>query len=545
MLHHVVIDSGPLASQALDTARRHPILAPLAQQLSDACWGLSPGFHRLEFEEARVVLTLCIGQTTDLLKELQLQADSVWLGAAPPLNHLKAIARLCRHDTLLHWPQPPHDAVKALNELGFKPAIAPGGAHLTALYQPGWTPRRQPPLISPWTQERRCVIVGSGLAGVGTALALARRGWQVSILDAAPRPAQGASGLLAGLFSPHVSGDDGRISRLTRTGLRLTRQAAQRLLQAGVDWSPSGVLEHRIHGKAGPPSSTAQAEAWSQEASAEQKAAAGLAADAPATWHRFAGWIRPARLVQAMLDSPEAQGIQWLGGCLVDHLQREGPDWRLLNAQGHCLAQAPLVVVAAGAGSPALARPAVPLQAIRGQLSWGATPSQAVMPPFPVNGQGALIPGLPSEEGSAWYAGSTFDRHHPAQTPGLATALKDEDHQINLSKLAKLLPGAGRSLHNAQVNGWAGVRCTSPDRLPLVGPVDPDNSPGVWLCTALGTRGLTWGLLCADALASHLCGDPLPVPLSQARALLAHRPAPGKGASIGLIQYEFNLDTSD
>jgi tRNA 5-methylaminomethyl-2-thiouridine biosynthesis bifunctional protein len=42
----------------------------------------------------------------------------------------------------------------------------------------------------------------------------------------------------------------------------------------------------------------------------------------------------------------------------------------VLDPQGRELAQAELVVVAAGPGSLALARPALPLQPIRGQLSW-------------------------------------------------------------------------------------------------------------------------------------------------------------------------------
>jgi tRNA 5-methylaminomethyl-2-thiouridine biosynthesis bifunctional protein len=66
--------------------------------------------------------------------------------------------------------------------------------------------------------------------------------------------------------------------------------------------------------------------------------------------------------------------------------------------------------------------------------------------------------------------------------------------------------------------------------VPLVGPLDaaPAARPGLWLCTALGTRGLTWGMLCGELLACELEGEPLPVELSHARALLASRAAPGR-----------------
>ena len=74
-----------------------------------------------------------------------------------------------------------------------------------------------------------------------------------------------------------------------------------------------------------------------------------------------------------------------------------------------------------------------------------------------------------------------------------------------------------------ELQAWASIRCTSPDRLPWVGPVDSENLPGLWLCTAMGARGLSWALLCADLLGSWAAGEPLPLKISHARALLAHR----------------------
>lgn len=45
-----------------------PVL-PFAQQLQGQLWGLLPGFHRLVFEEGRVMLTLCIGDAKAMLRE--------------------------------------------------------------------------------------------------------------------------------------------------------------------------------------------------------------------------------------------------------------------------------------------------------------------------------------------------------------------------------------------------------------------------------------------------------------------------------------------
>ena len=63
------------------------------------------------------------------------------------------------------------------------------------------------------------------------------------------------------------------------------------------------------------------------------------------------------------------------------------------------------------------------------------------------------------------------------------------------------------------------MRCTAPDRLPIVGPVDPAHLPGLWVNTAMGARGLTLALLCGELLAARLQGEPLPLDARLAKAL--------------------------
>ena len=550
-LHVVAIEPSPVDLAGLQQhLARTGDNSPQAQQLCAQWWGLAPGFHRLSFEEGQLELTLCVGPLPDTLRELQLEADSLcWCHPSPTATTaptgpepwdeglLKALARLCRRGTRLRADRDTPELREGLKRLGF--VLSSEASGLQASYLPAWEPRRSPPLVAPWPRDtaRDAVVIGGGLSGLGTAHALARRGWQVTVLDACAEPAGGASGLPAGLFSPHVSPDDNRISRLTRTGLRITRQTALRLLAERQDWAPSGVLEHRVHGKAGPRADADGEATGSEEASAALKQAAGLPPDAPATWHRHAGWVRPARLVQALLTAPVSGRIRWQGDTRVARLQHDGATglWQALDETDRPLAQAALMVVAAGPGSRALAEPQVPLQALRGQLTSARQADSDRLPPLPVNGQGSLIPHLPGDGALSWHTGSTFDRGHPAQAAGEPTPCKPEDHATNLSKLATLLPATAASLGEPaeRLQAWAGIRCTSPDRLPLVGPVDPGRRPGLWLCTALGTRGLTWGLLCGELLASELVGDPLPVPLSQARALLASRPAPGRQAPAG------------
>ncbi|MES2481135.1 MAG: FAD-dependent 5-carboxymethylaminomethyl-2-thiouridine(34) oxidoreductase MnmC, partial [Pseudomonadota bacterium] len=350
----------------------------------------------------------------------------------------------------------------------------------------------------------------AGLAGAAVAASLARRGWQVEVLDAAAEPANGASGLPAGLMAPHLSPDDNLLSRLSRSGIRITLDAAAEHLRDGLDWQAQGTLEHRLKPGARPLISEGFAADWSRAALPQEVASAGLPAQAPCVWHAHAGWIRPAALVRAWLGQP---GIRFRGGLNVDRLALGAEGWRLLDADGHLLAQAPLVVLAAALGSAPLAGGRLWLHAVRGQVSWAAREDSAVLPPVPVNGNGHLLPDVPMGGVRAWITGSTYGR---GETD---TTVREADHAANFERMKALLPWAAQPLTSAfvagQVQGWAGVRCASTDRRPLVGELEP----GLWVSTAMGSRGLTFAALCAELLAARLHGEPLPLPASMAAAL--------------------------
>ncbi|MDW5444277.1 FAD-dependent 5-carboxymethylaminomethyl-2-thiouridine(34) oxidoreductase MnmC [Polaromonas sp. SM01] len=534
LLHFVATEAHPAsAADVLRAAMAHPELLPLAEQLQAQCWGLLPGVHRLVFEEGRVLLSLCIGDTKAVLREQVFEADTVYLDGFSPsknpgiwdLHTLKAVARCCRRGTRIASWTVARAVLDGLTQCGFAvtktPGLPPKRDNLQGEFNPRWEPRKARPIttVTPST----CVVIGGGLAGAATAASLARRGWRVEVLDSQAAPAGGASGLPAGLLVPHISPDDSRLSRLSRCGVRATWQQAAALLQEGRDWQATGVLERRLDGSAGLPADwPAAGRDWSEAAGLEQLAGAGLsAADGPACWHHRAGWIKPARLVQALLAQ---SGIHWRGASQAAHLQRDVATgaWQVLDALGCRLAQADLVVLAAGYASRLLVDGGLPLQAIRGQVSWGLRPTDetadtGAFPSFPVNGHGSFIPAVPTEKGLAWLAGANFERDQDH------TRIQRQDQQTNFERLQTLLPATAAHLATAfnsdAAQAWAGVRCASPDRLPLVGPVDV----GLWVHTAMGARGLSFAVLCGELLAARLHGEPLPLEQRLAQALAAQR----------------------
>ncbi|RST52915.1 FAD-dependent 5-carboxymethylaminomethyl-2-thiouridine(34) oxidoreductase MnmC [Variovorax sp. DXTD-1] len=532
MLHFVSVDAHPAGPEdLLRAAGAYPELMPLAEELAAQWHGLLPGFHRLAFEAGRMLLTLCIGDVQPMLRAQRFEADSIFLdGFSPEQNPamwspdtLKAVSRFARQGTgIATWTYA--RAVRdALSQNGFqlerRPGLPPKRDCLGGVFAPAWTVRRRGPMPEHVETSGRCAVIGAGLAGAAVAASLARRGWRVMVLDAADRPAAGASGLPVGVLAPHVSPDDALLSRLTRAGIRATWLELERLLEEGRDWRASGVLERRPEGDTRVPAGWSDSGPnESSPASAAQLASAGLPADAPALWHARAGWVRPSSLIEAWLREP---GIEFRGNAAVARLSRSAIGWQLWDAADRLLAEADRVVVAAGYESGRFA-PGLPLQPVRGQVAWGRMADDLALPTTPLNGDGHLIAHVPEDEGALlWLAGATFDRDSTNLAP------RATDAEANRERLERLHPGVAASLAPAFEHGeaetWVGVRCASGDRRPLVGPLD---EAGLWACTALGSRGLSFAALCAELLAAQWHGEPLPLPATLAKALGTQRVGP-------------------
>ena len=570
-------------------------LPALLERLQPQWHGLLPGLHALDLGGGDRLL-LALGAAAQSLDELHGPAHGLallgqgWpalLGKLPPLCQPQAGLWL----QAPHWPD---QAAARLRACGMQA----DGARGFFRYAPHWAahPRSasrqaghaQAPMPHA-DRPGRCFIVGAGLAAASLARSLAARGWRVSVLGASAQPADGASGLPAGVAAAHVSPDDCTLSRLTRAGVRASLGRAARLMPSseGQSWAISGVLErHAAHERRLPPGWAAWAPGHPAcpgvaPASAAQLAQAGLpAADGPAQagaalpaadasapdasapdasapdlsealWHAHAGWIRTPAFIAAQLA---AGGIEFIGGQRVARLARAPAGWLALDEQGRTLAQAELAVIAAGFDTRALLTAsfaqtaALPLAPLRGQAAWGPaqdwqpdTPETGPMPlpplpPFAVNGHGNFIP----QAGGIWMTGSTFER---SSSTGAAT---DAAHAANWQRLCELLPAAARRLraHWPQARRFAAVRCTAPDRLPFIGPLAPafwrapdaPPQPGEsahasfeapWVYAGLGARGIALGVLCAEVAACWLHGEPLPIEKSLALRLLAGRLKPG------------------
>lgn len=564
----------PEPADLLRSAAPFAPLGDLAQELAARWHGLLPGVHRLVFANGRVCLTLAVGEAPAALHQLAGRHDSLYLDGFSPARNpamwslptLKAAVRQLRRGARAATWCVAADVRARLRQLGFaverRPGLPPKRHALQAHYDPAWRIRRRERSdhVVYCGAPARCAVIGAGIAGASVAWSLAQRGWSVRVLDAAHAPAAGASGVPVGLVMPHVSFDDCLLSQLSRAGVQATFSRARALLVAGRDFAVTGLLERHA------PSQRRLPALWHKLASSEamrpatldhtqevthakaQAAALRLSAAQPALWHANAGWLLPAMLIKAMLAAP---GIAWQGGARVHTLRRRDSIWQLMGQEGSVLAEAELVVIAAGWQSTALlgADANLPLQALRGQVTHGpmallkATPDAP--PPFPVVGTGHFVAGVPTRRGAVWQTGATFQRDRCDTRP------QPQDNTYNLRQLAQLLPQAADQLsaleRSPALSGWAGVRATLPDHLPAVGAWLPGQRPfmrsvsepnkrttsllPLHVCTGFGARGMTLAVLCAELLAASLHDEPLAVTQKLAAQLSANRYQPRKSGN--------------
>ncbi len=558
MLHYVAFCQQPVAATALIRDFAADLrLQPLAQQLSVQWFGLLPGFHRFLLDQGRVVLTLCVGDTLALLRQQHFAADAIMLAATLAAEShprepwdtwaIKALARCCRRGTTLRALgfslANEAELRHLLTQCGFALAgpstnqsgIKPG--QMDACFDPPWDMKntRQSALVTALPIQR-CAVVGAGLAGASVAASLARRGWQVQVLDQAAEPAAAASGLPVGLVVPHVSSDDCALSRLSRAGVRMMLQQAGQWLKRGQDWEPSGVLERQVGGTPRLPANWTDAgQQWATPYPGDSASASELTLG-PGIWHHRGAWLKPAQLVRAWLSQP---GVVFQGNAPVSRLRHQHGVWDLLDNAGQVLCSAERVVFANASGAqtllqtmqsehPTLATPLTrmpAMQGMRGLLSWAThgapEPGCAIFPPFPVNGSGSVIANIPMTEGHAWFMGSSYQ-------PERQSERSDQDNHLrNFEHLQKLLPAQASALETSfaasALNTWKNTRCVTADRLPLVGPIDQGAQPSLWLCAGLGSRGMSFSVLCAELLAARWGGEPLPIEANLAKSLEALR----------------------
>lgn len=560
-LHFVSVEKYPLTREDLARAvQLWPQLEPYWQPLLAQYVAVHGGFQQFSFDHGRVTLTLMVGDALAQLPTLDAQVD-VWFldGFAPAKNPdmwtpelFAQLARLSRPGTTLGTFTTTGWVRRGLIAAGFAMRKVPGiGKKWEVMHGQfqGW-PAEQPAPAEPepWYARpapvqgpRHAVVIGAGLAGSATAASLAARGWQVSVLERHDAPAQEASGNPQGVLYLKLSAHGTTLSQMILSGFGYTRRWLQQL-QRGQDWDDCGVLQLAFDDK------EAQRQAKLAEAfdstllhvldKAQAESVAGVALPAGGLFYPEGGWVHPPALCQAQLQHPH---IELLTHQEVIELRKVDGRWQAWDGE-RLLASAPVVVLAGAAEIRRFEACAeLPLKRIRGQITrLPATEASRALRTV-VCAEGYVAP----PRGDEHTLGASFDFHNDDLAPTVA------EHQGNLALLDEISTDLAERLNTsvldpARLQGRAAFRCTSPDYLPIVGPVAdaqaftdayavlakdarqvPDTPcpwlDGLYVNSGHGSRGLITAPLSGELVAAWVCGEPLPLPRTVAQACHPNR----------------------
>ena len=517
-LHFVSVESAPLAPEDLARAlQAFEELAPLAHALRQVYPPPLAGFHRLQFEGGRVALTLLLGDARTVLPQLVARADAFYLdGFSPSRNAtawtpevMREVARVAAPGaTLATW------TVAG----GVRAALA--GCGFEVEKRTGLPPKREM-LVGRFTSAtpqppappQRILVVGGGLAGTLAAERLAARDCEVVVLE----PRESPSAAAVGLVRPIVNLRDALNARISRSAFLYALQHYRALQHDGfhLQWQRCGVLQLaedddeatrfeaivRNHGY--PPELLRYVDGH------EAAQLAGRPVRGPGWWFPHGAIVAPPSLGIAS-RARAGERVTRVTRVRVDRLENAAGAWRAWDAGGGLLAEAAAVVVANASDAARLVPQArLRLARVRGQVTY--LPADAARGlDIVVSGSGYVAP-LP---GGGHCIGATYQHDDGDEH------VRAHDHRENLERAESMLPRFTAGLQPKDLDGWAGFRTTVPDRLPVAG---TSAAGGLAFLTGLGSRGLLWGPLGAELVASELCGDPLPLPRDESGAISPRR----------------------
>lgn len=569
-LDYFGVEKHPLTKHDLQQALRlFPRLRQEAEALLEQYPPLLTGFHRLEFSGG-VCLNLLFGEASDSLSALRHsdrptvctrgQAIDAWYfdGFAPSKNASMWSENLCQLVASLSKPGTTFSTFTAaghvrrsLQDQGFSVSKQAGfatkremltgqfkGPHRALRYRRNrWFPAatwyatsHQNASSAPHSAPNKVAIIGAGLAGCTTAAALAQRGIHTTIFDSRDEIAGGASGNpAAALYSP-LSAFSSPLSNFSLQAYlfachyysALLGKDNSGLLQCVDDSVKATSIANYIN--------DADYLEMLDPVACFTKANLKIGQDRAALFFPHGRAIHIGQLCKQLVSHSQIE-IQL--GINVSSIKYTADAWQLsTDALQQDAAAFDAIVVCCGAFSrqfPQLNH--LPTRAIRGQVSRLPQTLQSAKLRTVICDDSYLIP---AEDGHHW-AGSSY------VLDDWSEQIRIEEHRSNAAAAAALIGDPGFLEHKASA-GWAALRCTSPDYLPIVGmaPIESEfrrvfadlqhdkNKPldvhapyyrGLFVNAAYGSRGLSFAPLCAQQLVSQICGELSPLPSKLRHAL--------------------------
>lgn len=566
-LHYISIEKYPLDKKQLKRALDlFPELQDLSDQLIDNYPLLLPGFHSLQFKDQNLSLTLIFDDVNSALPQLNGPVDSWYLdGFAPAKNPdmwtdplYQNITRLSRTYTHLATFTAAGDVRRGLTGAGFKLNKVSGFGMKREMMN-GQFIQSQGPLpspyetIKPWLKPppqtvQQIAIIGAGIAGCTTAYALAQRGIKVTLIDRHGIATE-ASGNPQGAMYAKLAAGEATHSKIYIQGYLQSLRWLNSTLKKGDGWDDCGLIqlattEKELLRQKKFIENTHYPKELLHSLNAEQASSiSGVELKSGGLFFPEAGWVSPQRFCQQLVKHPLIEIQQYK----AVELTKQQDQW-LLETQGTLDTNSTKniyshVIIACANESQALLKQSyLPTKSIRGQLTYLDSCDNTNQLKTVLCGKGYIAP---ANDGKLCLGASYNIKDNESQ-------MRLADHQKNLQYLDDFglefeqLHQKLRKINANEYPGRTGFRCTTPDYLPMTGPLineeDFDKSfsairknlaryprqavkfhTGLYLNIGHGSRGLTSAPLCAELIASYICNENFPLAKEHAEALLPGR----------------------
>lgn len=350
------------------------------------------------------------------------------------------------------------------------------------------------------------IVIGAGVASAAIVKSLKNNDIEdFLVVDQAVGPGCGTSGHGFALCHPYIGRGASRLQRLTML-------AFKEALEIWADyWSKSGVLHLAREPKGFDKKIMSErllSQGFNMEMAKPLKAAESLAvtgASLAGTFFPEGGWVNLKKIAEDHLGELQEKQKRW--SCAVIGIQYKDKYWHVYGVNQELIGSAKRIFLANGLGAQSVAASAgveLPLKPVRGQLStfnYGANSTWAqTKPVVALSGKVYCLPPILQDDGSYhWSVGSTYDEN----VDDLATW--EKSHAENQALIQEMFGDSFDASELNPIDAFVGIRCVAKDRLPIMGPVR--GYPGLYVLTALGSRGVMWSALACQMYSEHLAEE--------------------------------------
>lgn len=542
-LHYISIEKYPLhPSDIYKILQNFPTLSELAKKLIAQYYVLLSGYHRIKIS-SNIYLTLIIGDVCEKLPELDLKVDAWFLdGFSPNKNHvmwndltIKEISRLSKKETTFATYTASSQVRNTLIKFGFQVNKDKGFGRKREMLYGKCTENNIEHLPNKFYKPyyhhgksglstgKKIVIIGAGISGAATAYSLAKRGYNVTVLEKEKDIALGASGNYQGMLYGTWSIFGGEMMELSSSAYRYSNFLIKSLLDSDINYQECGIIQLSHNEKQYKRNQQLVKEIlpndfikYVNQEEIAKISGYNIQKEVDGIFFYHGLWLNPPSLVNALLDHIN---INVKLNSYVTDIIFENEHWNL-NIDSKYEQFDAVVICNSFMVNQFDMTSFIPLRKIRGQISIANSSSHNLK--CVICGDGYITPKMADK----FTLGATFDFINHS------TEINQLDNTKNTDNFKDILPEIINNLEINNLEGRASLRASPYDYMPVVGPVADQNSfindfaklskdknskfnkvcsylPNMYVNVGHGSKGMLTAPFCGEIIADYIDDTPI------------------------------------